>query len=100
MSGMKNRLSSQVKKLSSPSLRDQWVSHCWALAASPATLYSGCRKIIRDVTLGFTLTPDLTLADAGYTTNKMQALTKHYLHEESQRVALTLWEKRLAQQKN
>lgn len=66
----------------------------------PATFYTGARKIIRPLRLTFTsLDASLTLGDAGYTKSKLTALTKHYLHLESQRTAVKLWNKRREQAK-
>ena len=41
----------------------------------------------------------LQLADAGYTGNKLSILIGHYLHKESQDVAIQLWNKRKGQGK-
>jgi hypothetical protein len=78
--------------------RDRWVSHCLKGTHAPASFYAGARKIIRPYTFDFPcLDRSLTLSSAGFTTNKLKALTKHYLHEESQAVAIKLWEKRRGQ---
>lgn len=78
---------------------NEWTSHCTALASTPASFYAGARKIIRPCTLHFSqLDSSLRLSHAGFTTNKLKALTRHYLHEESQRVASSLWEKRRSQE--
>jgi hypothetical protein len=80
-------------------LKSQWVEASWHQAKRIAHLYSGARKIIRNVTLEFTLDDSLTLADAGYTKSKLTMLTKNYLHKESQAVAIQLWRKRCGQEK-
>jgi hypothetical protein len=81
-------------------LKQEWVDYCLGFAAEPADFYSGCRKILRGRVMRFqTLDPSLTLADAGYTSHKMRYLVRAYLHEESQRVAVDLWDKRRAQDK-
>lgn len=78
----------------------QWVNHCLDVANRPATLYSGARKIICQTTLNFSsIDPSLQLSDAGYTKSKLSLLTGHYLHKESQDVALQLWDKRKGQEK-
>jgi hypothetical protein len=46
-----------------------------------------------------TIDDTVQLTDAGYTTNKLTMLTKHYLHKESRDVALQLWSKRKGQAK-
>ena len=78
----------------------EWVNHCLKASKTPATFYSGCRKILRPYRITFPCLDDsLTLRDAGYTTNKLSALTRNYLHEESRKVAASLWRKRLSQEK-
>jgi hypothetical protein len=82
-------------------MKETWVKHALRLAATPPDLYSGCRKILRNVRLTFPAigeSPHIKLADAGYTKSKLTMLTKHYLHEPSQTVALELWQKRLGQE--
>lgn len=79
---------------------DSWLEHCLNGCAQPADLYSGCRKILRPMTLTFPQLDDsLTLRDAGYTKSKLTMLTKHYLHEESRDVARQLWDLRKAKGK-
>ena len=83
-------------------MRDEWVSHCLALSAREADLYSGCRKVLRGISIRFPELYDddpIELSDAGYTRSKLTMLTKHYLHEESRDVALQLWEKRCGQER-
>jgi hypothetical protein len=81
-------------------LKEDWVHYCMIMSRMPAEFYSGARKIIRTRSLTFdTLDDSLTLADAGYTKSKMTMLTKNYLHEESQAIAVELWERRLVQAK-
>lgn len=78
----------------------QWIAHCLDICATPATLYSGSRKIIRPVMLEFSsLDNSLQLNNAGYTKAKLSMLTTHYLHHESRDVALRLWDKRKGQGK-
>jgi hypothetical protein len=78
---------------------DQWVHHCINGSHAPPSFYAGARKIIRPYTLLFApFDKSLSLASAGFTTNKLKALTKHYLHEESRNVAARLWEKRRTQE--
>jgi hypothetical protein len=79
--------------------RDTWVKHCLATTHAPASFYAGARKIIQPYTFTFPgLDKTIRLSDAGFTTNKLKALTKHYLHEESQAIAVRLWEKRRGQE--
>lgn len=74
---------------------EQWVHHCIKVSETPATFYSGARKIIRPYHFSFPyLDGSLKLSDAGFTSNKLKALTRHYLHEESRSIAVDLWEKR------
>lgn len=79
----------------------EWVDHCLLLSRKPESLYSGCRKIRRLVQLQFddVMSPDLTLADCGFTTNKMRYLERNYLHRESIATAVQLWERRRNQAK-
>jgi hypothetical protein len=81
------------------SLRDQWVNQCWQLAREKADLYSGCRKILRQISFPLILDYGLKVSDAGYTKSKMTMLTKNYLHVESRDTAVQLWDKRLGQAK-
>lgn len=81
-------------------LRTQWVNECLKIACTPATFYSGARKIIRPHFITFTSLDDsLRLSDAGYTKSKLTMLIKNYLHVESQQVAVELWQKRRGQAK-
>lgn len=81
-------------------LKQQWVAHCLKLSREEAEFYSGCRKIIRGRILRFTgLDDSLMMEDAGYTKSKMSHLRRNYLHEESQGVAVQLWNLRKKQAK-
>jgi hypothetical protein len=82
-------------------MRSEWVRHCLRLSRRPADFYSGCRKIRRVVRLEFedVMSPELTLADCGFTTNKMRYLERNYLHEESIATAVQLWDRRRDQAK-
>lgn len=72
-----------------------WVKACNDLALYEADLFCGARKIIRNHRIRFpTLDNSLELHHAGYSGYKMSLLTKHYLHVESQQVAVRLWQKR------
>jgi len=75
---------------------ESWITHYKDLSYRKATLFSGCRKIIRNVSFEFDWdgTP-VRLKDGGYTTNKMKLLHRQYFHEESRNVALGLWDKRV-----
>jgi hypothetical protein len=78
---------------------DHWLKHCTHASQAPASFYSGARKIIRPYHLLFPkLDQSIKLQHAGFTSAKLKALTKHYLHEESRAVAIALWEKRREQQ--
>jgi hypothetical protein len=90
---------SRVQDGATPML-DQWIAHCLLACHTPATLYSGSRKIIRPMTLVYPSFDDsIQLSDAGYTSNKLRMLTTHYVHKESQDVAVQLWNKRKGQGK-
>ena len=82
-------------------LSQDWVHKSLKLSAQPADFYSGCRKILRrQFPLQFrSFDSSLKLADCGYTKSKMTMLTKNYLHEESQQIAVTLWNFRRSQAK-
>ncbi len=81
-------------------LKQQWIKHALAACNAPATFYTGARKIIRPMKLVFTSLDDsLRLSDAGYTSSKLTALTKHYLHPDSRDIAQQLWLKRREQAK-
>lgn len=80
-----------------PRARNEWLKLCLRLSAQEADFYSGARKIIRNVhwTLP-SLTPELTLSDAGYRGNaKLRQLERNYIHAESRDMAKVLWEGRL-----
>lgn len=74
-------------------MKKEWVSHCLELAHQEPDLYSGSRKILRNVQLSFPIECTLTLEDAGYTRNKMRQLERNYLHPESIRAAVELWQR-------
>lgn len=79
---------------------EQYVEQCRKACSTPSDIYHGSRKILSPWQFSFThLDDSLTLADAGYTKNKLTILTKHYLHEESRRMAVALWERRRQQAK-
>jgi len=81
-------------------LLTEWVTACTDASRTPATFFSGARKIIRPHQVVFkSLDDSLQLSHAGYTKNKLTQLTKNYLHTESRDVAVTLWEKRKGQDK-
>ena len=74
------------------SMKESWIRHAITLSAMPADLYSGSRKILRNIRLEFNPDMDLTLSDAGYSRNKMHQLRRNYLHEESITAASGLWD--------
>jgi hypothetical protein len=77
---------------------DTWLKHCTTCAQAPASFYAGARKIIRPHSFSFpSLDKSINISHAGFTSAKIKALTKHYLHEESRDVAVQLWEKRRGQ---
>lgn len=79
---------------------DDWVTISLELAKQPADFYSGARKIRRGIQFTFGAPePDLQMADAGYSKQKMSMLRRLYLHEESRQVALGLWARRVDQDK-
>lgn len=81
-------------------LLSSWADQLLELAETSADFYSGCRKILRNITLTFdTLDDDLQLEDCGYTNSKLTMLKKNYLHEESVATAIKLWNRRKAQAK-
>ena len=82
-----------------PTLKQQWITACLQAAYHPATLYTGARKIISPYRIHLTLDPSLTMADAGYTKNKLSQLTRNYLHVEARDAALRLWDERRAKRK-
>lgn len=79
------------------SMKDTWLKYCLELSGTKADMYSGCRKIIRHFTASFSLDDSMKMRDCGYTSNKLTLLTKNYLHEESRRIAIDLWDRRKAQ---
>lgn len=81
-------------------MKEQWLQHALKLSRQEADFFSGARKIRRNV--HFTLPDldnDLVMADCGFTKSKMSMLVRNYLHEESRRVAVSLWKERLAKKK-
>jgi hypothetical protein len=79
---------------------DEWVSHCLDLSEQPADFWSGARKIIRGVHFSISdFGSDLKIEDCGFTKSKLTMLRKNYLHAESRDAALTLWSKRVKQEK-
>lgn len=76
-------------------MHESWINHYKELSYRPATLFSGCRKIIRDVSLEFDWNGSpMKPRDGGYTKSKMSLLKRQYFHEESHKAALHLWDKR------
>ena len=71
------------------------MSLCREMASSPATYWTGGKKIIRNRVFSF---PDpqgpITLEEVGYTKTKMALLTKAYIHEESLSSAQEQWNNR------
>jgi hypothetical protein len=78
-------------------MKDDWVHSCLMLAAEPADIFSGARKILFNRTLEFdgddiwAAEDPIVLSDAGYTTNKLRHLERLYFHEESRASAIKLW---------
>lgn len=81
-------------------MKKEWIDHCLDLACAEATLFSGARKILRNVSFSIEkFDGDLQLEDCGYTRSKISMLRKNYLHEESRTVAVDLWRRRIEQEK-
>lgn len=81
-------------------MKAEWLEQCVRLSYRKGDLFSGARKIIRNVHFTFEdIQPDLVYQDAGYTKNKRRALNKLYLHEESLSKAVELWEMRKSKNK-
>lgn len=80
---------------------DNWLDFCMDLAQTPADFYAGGnRKIIRNRSVTFdTIADDLHMPDAGYTKSKQTMLRRLYLHEESLSMAVSLWDRRVKQDK-
>lgn len=79
---------------------DEWVSHCLDLSEQSADFWSGARKIIRGVHFSIRdFSDDMSIGDCGFTKSKLTMLRKNYLHAESRDAALTLWRKRVKQEK-
>jgi hypothetical protein len=78
---------------------NSWVNRCLTVTHAKPSFYAGARKIIRPYEFTFPqLDKSITLSSAGFTSNKLKALTKHYLHEESRAAAVQLWQKRRGQE--
>lgn len=74
-------------------LTNEWLNSCLSLINEPADLYVADRKILRSRTLRFTSkTSDISLSDIGYTKTKITMLKKLYLHEESYKKAIQMWD--------
>lgn len=81
-------------------MKNEWLEQCLELSRHKADLWSGCRKIIRNVHFSIEdFGDDLTMADCGFTKSKTSMLTRNYLHEESRSMAVTLWDRRCQQEK-
>jgi len=81
-------------------LKQEWTTHLLMLCGTPADLYSGCRKILRNRIITFDdFDKSLKIEDSGYTKSKMTMLRKNYLHEESIAMAIRLWDRRREQAK-
>lgn len=85
-------------------MKQDWLRNAIGLAGTKIedadAFFSGNRKIFRGVQLAFDPPEDdLRMADAGYTSAKMQMLKRLYLHEESLRIAVELWNLRRGQKK-
>lgn len=76
-------------------MKDDWIHHSLELAATPADIYSGARKIIFGKMLMFGELFDaedpIRMEDAGYTKNKLAHLIRGYVHAESKEAAIFLW---------
>lgn len=79
-------------------MKREWIEAVTRMSLMKADLFSGARKILETRKLTFYDLWDeedpLTLADCGYTRNKLGLLIKGYLHPESKAAALKLWEER------
>src|SRR6218665_343236 len=79
---------------------DEWTDQCLRFAAQPADLWSGCRKILRNVSFSIEdFSDDLKIADCGFTKSKLTMLRKYYLHAESREAAVKLWDSRCSKGK-
>jgi hypothetical protein len=85
-----------------------WLESSLSLSGRKADFYSGARKILSPVKLvydgplfaGFKLTSsDITLADSGFTNNKLQMLRKNYYLAPSVVAAKKLWKERVEKNK-
>jgi hypothetical protein len=81
-------------------MKDDWVHNCLVLAATPADIFSGARKILFNQTIEFdgediwAAKDPIVLEDAGYTKNKLKHLERLYLHHDSRAAAIKLWKLR------
>lgn len=82
-------------------MKTEYIDQCLKFATTPATFYSGSRKIIRGQTWSMKELFDdpLEIGDIGFTKMKLRLLEKLYLHRESRDFAVGLWERRLGQRK-
>lgn len=73
---------------------DQWIDHGLDLDIQKENFILSNRRIFTSRKLSFTFPNTITLDDCGYTSKKLNDLTKSYYHEDSFQGALALWEKR------
>ena len=76
-------------------MKRDWLTLCQVASTSPATYWTGGKKILRNVQYRF---PDpmgpISLEEIGYTQTKMSLLKKAYIHEESLASAVDQWNNR------
>lgn len=76
-------------------MRADWLRLCRQASLTPASYWSGDKKILRGLSYRF---PDplgpLTIEEVGYTPTKMSLLRKAYIHEESLQSARDQWNNR------
>lgn len=75
-------------------MRDEWLNLCMRLSCTPATYWSGGKKIIRQVSHRFSGLGPLTIEEVGYSPVKMSLLRNAYVHQESRDAALDQWNNR------
>lgn len=81
-------------------MKQEWLKIALDAAALPAAFYSGNRKILRAKTWTFRkIKKDLTLADAGYSKQKLTHLIRGYVHDTSRGIAVDLWSERLRKER-
>lgn len=81
-------------------LKQEWVDHSLALAAQPASFYSGARKIHTGRMIQFSGIDDsLRIEDAGFTKTKLSMLRRLYWSDEHASAVAELWRGRLARNK-